>query len=153
VQDAVANAVDAVVDIPGGYAADHGTPGNPNAAENKAEADAFTTAKKAWLECMKASPAPTDAEPTASPCGEKPNPHDFRADKTPKPDRTPKGAPERSEKPERTTNPNAFVGNENSGDKGGELRPERTPKPSRPPVPTPPSNPGEQGGGPPSPIG
>ena len=55
VQDAVAGAIDSVVDIPGGPgdSASGGNPKNAKAAANKAEADAYTDAKKAYNACKK----------------------------------------------------------------------------------------------------
>jgi hypothetical protein len=141
VQNAIADAVDVVVDIPGG----HGVPKNPIAAQHKSEAKAFVTAKKAWLACMK------DAKATATPgtdgavvatnasCGEKPNPHDFRAGKTPKPDKTekPDKTPDADDtpkpgSPERTTNPGGRV----PGRPVQTTRPSHTPKPTATMAPT-----------------
>ncbi len=139
VQDVIADAVDGVVDIPGGHEPGRGTPSNPIAAQNKAEAVAFTTAKKAWLDCMKAdaSPTPTPAEgadpvATSSACGEKPHPHDFRSEKTAKPDRTPKARPERTDKPERTP---PVVRGDDGVLNPGRGRVDKTPRPTRSPKP------------------
>jgi hypothetical protein len=140
VQNAIADAVDPVVDLPGGHdSAAGGNPTNPIAAANKAEADAFTDAKKAYNACLKAereaardveSPDPS-ATPVESECGAKPQRQDFQTDKTPRPDRTPKVTPaERTPKP---TNTHVPVKTE---------RPERTEHPGATDHPTPPVDPG-----------
>jgi hypothetical protein len=85
VQNAVSEAARAVgLHIPEGDEGDtEGTPAgsaqpsNPTAAENKARADEYTTAKKAWTECVAESapkhegPGPFDPEEA---CGPKPQP-------------------------------------------------------------------------------
>jgi hypothetical protein len=119
VQDAVADLVDGVVDLPGG-SAKGGNPKNPTAAANKAEAEAYTNAKKAYNACKKvernASPAPV---PSA--CGEKPERKDFEATKTPKPAKSPKAekspAADKTAKPDKTDKPDRTE------------KPERTPPP------------------------
>lgn len=120
IQDVVADAVDGVVDLPGGKVnATGGNPTNPKAAANKAEAEAFTDAKKAFNACKKAerqaaetaSPDPS-ATPVESACGEKPERSDFKTD-----------SPDRTAKPSRTDNP------------AGKVPGEPSAKPARSPVP------------------
>lgn len=124
-QNAVADAVEDVVDLPGGNQnASGGNPTNPTAAANKAEAEAYTNAKKAYNACKKAERNASPA-PTASACGEKPSRQDFdtATDRTPKPDRTAK--PEKTEKADRTPRPDHTP----AADKTP--RPDRTDKPAR----------------------
>jgi hypothetical protein len=81
VQDAVAGAASVVgLDIPGGEDESTpapGQPSNPTAADNKARADAYTTAKQEWTACVaEAAPAhegPGPFDPEEA-CGPKPQP-------------------------------------------------------------------------------
>lgn len=84
VQDAVSDAANTVgLQIPAGDDETDDTdapaaeqPSNPTAAENKARADEYTTAKKAWTECV-AGQAPQNAQGPFDPeeaCGPKPKP-------------------------------------------------------------------------------
>ena len=126
VQNALADAVDSVVDIPGGDSASGGNPKNPIAAANKAEAEEYTEAKKAYNACKKAEHVASKASPSPTPvesaCGSKPVRQDFKDDKTPKPEKTEK--PARTPKPERTENPSGSTGSQ---------KPDKTPRPSKVP--------------------
>ena len=125
VQDVVANAVDDVVDLPGGDK-ENGKPKNPIAAQNKAEAEAYKAAKDEYKDCRKAvekaspSPEATDdashKEEIEAECGEKPEARDFHADKTAKPEKTPK--------PEKTAGTD-----DDTDDAEKTAKPEKTDKP------------------------
>jgi len=92
-QNAVSDAAKAVgLTIPAPHDNARAEAGKARAAENKARAKQFVTAKKAWNECEKQArehpsgpSGPTQPSGPTGPgaCGAKPNPHDFRPEATP----------------------------------------------------------------------
>lgn len=144
-QNAVANVAKHVgLDLP------HGPKLGTKAAANKARADAFTDAKKAWVACVHEADQADDAE-TREACGPKPSPSDFGIpDKSPKPEKTTKpektDRPEKTDKAERTDRPEKTDKAEETDKAERTDRPEKTDKAERTPKPV--RTPNENSGGP-----